>query len=301
MAGSFAPAPKDAMIRENCEVLFVAIVIALGVRTYFLQPFTIPTGSMQPTLNGIIGYPTKAGPPNVLKRVAELLVRGRTYVEVVCKAGGTISGLTEHHILFYTYTTFDCGGMHYKVSAPIAALEHTFDVAQNREYRAGDVIARGYINTGDHVFVDKFTYNFRAPHRGEVFVFSTLDIARIENYSEQQGVNTSQFYIKRLVGLPSDELRVDSPKLYVNGKIADSFGCQRVMSAIGAYHGYINIGYLGSPESVFDVPARGYFAMGDNSQNSLDSRYWGTVPQRNIMGRGLFVYWPFATHWGLIK
>ena len=52
---AFVKPQKDAGLRENCEVFLVAIVVALGVRTYFLQPFTIPTGSMFPTLNGIIG------------------------------------------------------------------------------------------------------------------------------------------------------------------------------------------------------------------------------------------------------
>jgi hypothetical protein len=53
----------DVPLAENVEVFLVAIVIALGVRTYFLQPFTIPTGSMQPTLNCVIGYPTAEPPP----------------------------------------------------------------------------------------------------------------------------------------------------------------------------------------------------------------------------------------------
>jgi signal peptidase I len=49
------------------------------------------------------------------------------------------------------------------------------------------------------------------------------------------------------------------------------------------------------------VPAHGYFALGDNSYNSYDSRYWGPVPEENLVGRGLLVYWPFNHHWGLIR
>jgi signal peptidase I len=49
------------------------------------------------------------------------------------------------------------------------------------------------------------------------------------------------------------------------------------------------------------VPDHSYFAMGDNSYNSFDSRYWGPVPEPNLVGRGLFVYWPFTWHWGLIR
>jgi signal peptidase I len=49
------------------------------------------------------------------------------------------------------------------------------------------------------------------------------------------------------------------------------------------------------------VPQNGYFALGDNSYNSYDSRYWGTVPEANLVGRGLLVYWPFNWHWGIIR
>jgi signal peptidase I len=58
---------------------------------------------------------------------------------------------------------------------------------------------------------------------------------------------------------------------------------------------------LGAPEETFAVPPRNYFALGDNSFHSSDSRDWGTVPQQNIMGHGVFVYWPFASHWGFIQ
>jgi signal peptidase I len=311
LAGQFSPPPKDAGVRENCEVLLVAIIIALGVRTYFLQPFTIPTGSMQPTLNGIIGHPTKEEPPNLLTRAAQEGIFGRGYINVVCKADGEISNLQEfQRYRFFTYTQFDCGGVTYTVNAPLATLLSYFQVDTMRKYRKGDVIARGYIDTGDHVFVDKFTYNFRAPRRGEVFVFNTMGIPTYENRSHPEA--NSQFYIKRVGGLPGDELRIDPPVLYQNGVKATAFGYERVMSAINGYRGYSNTAeygpgdyrpmtYLTNPQSTFNVPQKYYFALGDNSFHSSDSRDWGTVPQRNIVGKGLFVYWPFTSHWGLIK
>ncbi len=80
-----APITWESHWRENCEVILVAIVVAVGIRSYFLQPFKIPTGSMQPTLNGIIGYPSEAPAPNILQRVEEFVVRGRNYIDVVSK------------------------------------------------------------------------------------------------------------------------------------------------------------------------------------------------------------------------
>jgi signal peptidase I len=161
------------------------------------------------------------------------------------------------------------------------------------------------VSAGDNVFVDKLSYNFRTPARGEVFVFKTTHIREIEKRLDPE--MGSQFYIKRLAGLPGDQLRIDSPNLFINGQRASEFGFNRVMAAQGDYRGYSNPStmmgalYLTTAEATFHIPLHSYFALGDNSYNSSDSRYWGIVPEENLMGHGLFVYWPFTSHWGWIK
>ena len=81
----------------------------------------------------------------------------------------------------------------------------------------------------------------------------------------------------------------------------------RVMTARDGYAGYANGRRFGSfqhlltPEDTFNIPEGFYFAMGDNSYQSSDSRDWGPVPEDNLMGCGLFVYWPFTSHFGLIR
>ncbi len=326
LAGQNVKPVTDAGWRENCEVFLVAIVIALGVRTYFLQPFTIPTGSMQPTLNGLIGYKTETPPPNLAVRLVHLALFGRTYIDVVAKTDDVIIEIREvKKFGLLTRTLLRGERESYMVDCPRDTLER-YLLAPLHPFKAGEIIARGYYNTGDHVFVDKFSYHFSAPDRGDVFVFNTQNIPTRENQQTlMQG--PSQYYIKRLAGLPGDLLQIRPPELLVNGSPAKGRGFERVMSVKNGYRGYSNesetppdagghsmrfrMNLLGSPEETFRVPDKNYFALGDNSFHSSDSRDWGrrgglsespsAVPQQNIMGRGVLVYWPFTSHWGLIR
>ncbi len=307
-----APPPKDSGWRENCEVILVAIAIAVGVRAYFLQPFKIPTGSMQPTLNGIVGVPQPGAAPNLVRQALEYVVLGRNYIDFVSATDDNqVLEMREvKRLHFFIFSQLRCTDGLHTVYAPSATLVQHFGVRPGRTYRRGEVIARGYIDTGDQVFVDKMSYHFRAPARSDVFVFKTTGIRRIEETINR--AFGSQFYIKRLVGLPGDRLRVDPPNMFVNGEEVREPMMRRVMEAKNGYRGYSNnsesggrIGprftYLGAPDDVFAVPSRAYFAMGDNSFNSSDSRHWGIVPEKNVVGRGLLVYWPFTRHWGLIR
>ncbi len=300
------PPVSNAAWRENVEVFLVAIVVALGVRTYFIQPFTIPTGSMFPTLNGIIGYPLQAPPPNPVVRVWDAIWRGRTWVDVAAKADEMIETVQEaNRFVVFDYTRVRTNRNEYMIHIPLATARDHFYIRPGRKLREGEPIARGYHETGDHVFVDKFTYHFRKPRREEVFVFNTAGIETLENRSNPAA--PSQFYIKRLAGEPGDEMRIDPPRLFIGDQPAPGESFARVMSQKNEYGGYANgfpsflMPIMRSPEQSFKVPAENYFALGDNTYHSSDSRDWGPVPQRNIVGRGVFVYWPFRPHFGVIK
>src|SRR6202030_4869890 len=216
-----SPVNWESHWRENVEVILVAIVVAVGIRSYFLQPFKIPTGSMQPTLNGIIGRPMDAPPPNFLQQVAEFILRGRNYINVVSQEEDQVLQIEQKKFFFF-FTWSRISFQHQRprlVYCPPDQLRADFKVSPGMRYRRNEVIARGAVDTGDQVFVDKFTYNFVKPHRGDVFVFRTDQIFGIPDDPE----TGAHFFIKRLAGLPGDTLRIDSPLLYVNGKIAEGF------------------------------------------------------------------------------
>src|SRR5881392_1305037 len=137
------PVTWESHWRENVEVILVAIVVAVGIRSYFLQPFKIPTGSMQPTLNGIIGHPMAQPPPNILQQVAEFILRGRNYINVVSKEDDEILSIQPHKFsFFFTFSRIKC--MHQEfdwVYCPPDQLRDNFRVSPGIRYRKNEVIA----------------------------------------------------------------------------------------------------------------------------------------------------------------
>lgn len=297
--------PPQNTWRDWTETIVASIAVVVAFRAYFLQPFQIPTGSMQPTLNGLIvkNIPPNEQMPSVARQWVEGVL-GRTYVDLVATRDDKVAGLRPASALtglgmFERTTIRWASGREDTVGIPIKQLMDSrdgFGVYPDKKFRSGQVIARGYVSKGDYVFVDKISYHFRRPARDDVFVFRTEGIAGIGAGQIEAGQPVKgDFYIKRLAGLPGDELRIDAPRLYLNGALAEGLGFARVMTEANGYRGYGNIRYakyLRNPDEIFKLPPGEYFALGDNSYSSSDSRFWGTVPEDNVVGRGYFVYWP---------
>lgn len=176
-----------------------------------------------------------------------------------------------------------------------------FWVPTGRHVKKGEDILSFDILTGDLLFVDRLSYNFVKPAIGSGFVFKTEHINSPE-MQDYAGNQIRQYYVKRLVGSPGDTLEIRAPALYRNGQpITGSPAFDHNARRDGLYPGYTNAGsYLGVGQTL-TVPDHSYFAMGDNSPRSKDSRMWGFVPEKDVVGRPLFIYYPLTPRWGFAK
>lgn len=168
-------------------------------------------------------------------------------------------------------------------------------VRTGRHVRAGERLLGFDEMTGDNLFVDRFSYHFVRPAIGSGAVFRTRNIPYI------MARDGDQHYVKRLVGLPGDELRIEGTTLMRNGSPITGtpiFAAQA--RRLDRYPGYLASGSLAGGATV-KIPPGGYFMMGDNSPHSGDSRTWDTVPQADLVGRPIWVYFPFTSRWGLAK
>jgi signal peptidase I len=165
-------------------------------------------------------------------------------------------------------------------------------VATGKHVKKGDRIMSFDILSGDLLFVERVSYNF---------VVRTENIHSDQMQDPATGNQLKQYFVKRLVGLPGDKLEIRPPMLYRNDQPIDgsaAFG--RNARQEGLYPGYVYAGSLGAGDTI-TVPEHSYFAMGDNSPRSKDSRAWGFVPEKDVVGRPLYIYYPLTKRWGLAR
>jgi signal peptidase I len=297
------PSRPYAAVRENVEILAVAIIVAMGFRTYFVQPFKIPTGSMQPTLYGITVQVDQEPhwtdmPPF---RYAKFLLTGQRYIQVKAKADGYVGFARdavrrEEFILVYPNTRRGTRGVRHKAHSNLPRL-----VQRGQRVDKGTVLARGMLRSGDHIFVNKVKYNFVKPKRGDIVVFRTEHI-------DHPDIQKTDHYIKRLVGLPGETVSIDDRHLVINGKrITEPYCFQRLLNEDG-YVGYTYARtekaprpFLAGPSDRLQLTPDQFLPFGDNTRFSLDGRYFGGVPTRDILGPAFAVYWPFGERWGRVR
>lgn len=168
------------------------------------------------------------------------------------------------------------------IALAIAIVIQTF-IIQAFKIPSGSMIPT--FKVGDRIFVYKFLYsarvpfvNFRLPildirepKRGDIIVFSSPEDPRKD-------------FVKRLIAVGGETVAIRDGKIFIDGTEA-------LMPPIGSVY-YYNAGDFGKEGSAVTVPPGSYFALGDNSANSRDSRYWGFVPRKNLIGKAVFIYWP---------
>ncbi|MDR0693460.1 MAG: signal peptidase I [Puniceicoccales bacterium] len=345
---------QETWLGENVESLFVAILLTIAIRTFFIQSFQIPTNSMAPTYNGITCklVSPEARAAGIWSKVWHKIKFCSREVNVVATNNGTVSiplrkaKLMKNDDVIYVvpyeevflrkylglartkgrkYTIF-VDGRRYQIISPIdlsldkillerfckgysswkevvadSKFDQNFDQDRrisilNTKYpiAVGDTIIRFEIFPGDMLFVDKISCHFRLPKVGESVVFTTN---AIEHFSKNP-----KFFIKRLVGRPTNTLNIKNNQLFVDGKLVTTNGISEKLNskAEGYENGYYPIGMLAEGYSV-TVPEKNLFVLGDNSQDSYDSRFWGFVPEKSICGRPCIIFYPFTNRWGKCK
>lgn len=138
------------------------------------------------------------------------------------------------------------------------------------------------LQVNDKLIIDKLSYHFDNPHRGDVIVFSPTDTLEKENFHDA--------FIKRVIGLPGDKVELKDGRVYINNQPLNEakYLAKGQLTATNVCTSG-NQAYL---SKAVTIPPQSYLMLGDNRQNSYDSRCWGLVPRDHIIGRAIVRFWP---------
>jgi signal peptidase I len=148
-------------------------------------------------------------------------------------------------------------------------------VAEPRYVASGSMLPTLEVN--DRLMIDKLSYHWSNPERGDIIVFSPT--------AELQRQNLNDTFIKRVIGLPGEKVEIKSGKVYINDQLLEeNYLAEELQEQWGPV----------------TIPSNSYLVMGDNRDNSYDGRYWGFVPRENIIGRAVVRFWSPDRHLGKV-
>ena len=255
---------KKSVFREYAEAFIAAIILATIIRTFIVQAFKIPTGSMQPTLHGAQYYGT-----------GDRILVNKFIFGAKSPTGIMFTDIKLPYFQLPAMRQPKHGDVIVFTTAGISLLDKD---EQNKDF-----IKRLVGLPGDRIEIKGLRREMlfvKSPYSGE--------IERIENpikvfkddgiYIEGESARTGH----KLINGP---IEPDEGIVLVNGEILDD-------PEIFRYICYTNEGPFGQRFKSIVVPEKSYFVLGDNSPSSKDSRFWGFVPEENLRGMAFFVYWP---------
>ncbi|HAB15272.1 MAG TPA: signal peptidase I [Verrucomicrobiota bacterium] len=317
------PYPHQGL-HQNLVMLLEIAVLIIGSRAFLIQPMVIPTGSAQPTLWGVTSQDlreTNTPIPSLPQRIWEKITQGVSYYQIAAPTDLELTGWQETPTQFFPLvkrqqlkTTAGPISVWFppdEFARQLGLLDESRRAFKKRKFRKGEDIVRARVVTGDHLFVERISYNFRRPRRGEIIVFRS---------EKHPGMTPDTHYIKRLVGLGGERVRIeDNRHTIINGRelTTNDPGFEKVFSFDPGkppmpdhYSGHVNgtvwkqttgtsvLEPLNFPKGTTEITVRPqhYVTFGDNTLNSADSRYWPVpdFPEKQVIGQHWMVFWPFV-------
>jgi signal peptidase I len=261
--------------------LFLLVLVApiYLIKKILVQPFTVPTVAMQPTLYGSIVRAPSAADGHAMHSVNTS--PGEEYVEVRARVAGQVD---DRHMF-----QDDVEVVHVAGSPHLIRRGLTLFFAPGDKLVKGQLMAAGFVKQCDHILVNRAAYWFKEPRRGDIVVFSTDGL-------KSPMINRHTYFVKRIVGLPDETIALQPPWILANGaRLSEPPILRKIAEGRDGYCGYsfaMSSSLLAAPDDHITLGSDEYLVFGDNTRSSLDSRYFGPIRRSSIVGKVVVIYSP---------